>query len=444
MPLADLAGRAGRVLSAQPRSSVWRLVRAVALVLAGVLFLADPGAVVELAATLAGVCLIAAGVNAILRVVHRPAPAGRAPASRARLRLRSTRVVAPVVAAVLIGTAVAIFLASGGATVAGPPPEPCEGHAALCDRALTEIALPVTHNAMSAPLPGWYSAEQDRPIADQLSDGIRGLMIDTHYADRLANGRLRTTGGDSAKLVSEAKKAGVSASEIQAALRLRERLGFAGKGTRGVYLCHGLCELGGTPLSSVLRQLHDFLVANPNQVVVVINEDYVRPADFVAAVDAAGLGRLAYSPPAKPKSGQWPTLREMIERDQRVVFLAENQAGAAPWYQPAYASILEETPYQFSSASQLTDPSRLAASCRANRGPADAPLLLLNNWVSTTPAPLPANAEKVNAFTPLLRRARKCERQRHHVPNLVAVNFYRRGNVFKVVDALNGVNDPPQ
>ena len=45
--------------------------------------------------------------------------------------------------------------------------------------------LPATHNSMSVPLPGWYSAEQDKPIADQLADGVRGLLIDTHYADRL-------------------------------------------------------------------------------------------------------------------------------------------------------------------------------------------------------------------------------------------------------------------
>ena len=50
----------------------------------------------------------------------------------------------------------------------------------------TRSSLPATHNAMSVPLPGWYSSEQERPIADQLADGVRGLLIDTHYADRLA------------------------------------------------------------------------------------------------------------------------------------------------------------------------------------------------------------------------------------------------------------------
>jgi hypothetical protein len=124
-----------------------------------------------------------------------------------------------------------------------------------------------------------------------------------------------------------------------------------------------------------------------------------------------------------------------------VLFMAEMNAGAAPWYHPVYESITEETPYHFTSASQLTDPDQLAASCRPNRGPASgAPLFLINNWVSSTPAPLPSNAAKVNAYEPLLARARECEQLRHHIPNLVAVNFYRRGDVLGVVDALNGVH----
>lgn len=335
-----------------------------------------------------------------------------------------------------MGGATAIYLGSGGATADGPPPAPCEGHQALCSRPLDQVALAATHNAMSAPLPGWYSAEQEKPIADQLADGVRGLLFDTYYADRLPNGRLRTEGGDDSKLRTQARDAGISSSTIDAGLRLRERIGFSGTGARGLYLCHGFCELGGTPLETVLRQLRDFLLANPNQVVVVINEDYVKPADFVAAVDGAGLGSLVYK---GPTSSGWPTLQQMIDSDQRVVFLAERHAGAAPWYHPVYESITEETPYYFKSVSQLTDPAQLAASCAPNRGPASAPLFLMNGWVSSNPAPLPSNAVKVNAYGPLLRRARECERIRHHIPNLVAVDFYRSGNVFGVVDALNGV-----
>jgi hypothetical protein len=330
----------------------------------------------------------------------------------------------------------AAFLGTGGTTTAAPAQGGCDGHDQLCDRALARVALPATHNAMSVPLPGWYSSEQERPIADQLRDGIRGLLIDTHYADRLPNGRLRTDFASHEELVRQAKEDGVSSDAVDAAQRIRDRLGFAGQGTRGMYLCHTFCELGATSLHSVLDDIHDFLVAHPSEVLVVINQDYVTPADFVKAANDADLGGLVYGGPITDTE---PTLRQMIDADRRVVFLAENHAGGAPWYRLAYGSITEETPYTFSEVAQLTNSKQLAASCKPNRGPDRAPLFLVNHWISTDPVPRPSDAAKVNAYKPLLARMRDCQRIRDHLPNLVAVNFYLTGDVFKVVDTLNGV-----
>ena len=96
-------------------------------------------------------------------------------------------------------------------------------------------------------------------------------------------------------------------------------------------------------------------------------------------------------------------------------------------------------PFTFPSASLLTAKVDRAASCGPNRGPPSAPLFLVNHWVSTDPAPRPSDATRVNAYAPLLARARVCESLRHRVPNLLAVNFYKEGDVFRVVDTLNGV-----
>jgi hypothetical protein len=430
----------GRWTVTEPDRRVPKALRAIALIAVGVACVFAHQAVITLLFTAAGVYLIYGGVAVLLGLINQPVsgPGGGARSSADALdRIPGRHIaVAALLAIVVCGGAVGLFVGSGALSRVAPRQAPCDGSRLLCDRPLNEVALPATHNSMSVPLPGWFSSEQEAPIPAQLQAGIRGLLIDTHYATRLSNGKLRTdlNGELEGPAVDE-----VSPQAQQAAERLRGRLGFAGKGTQGIYLCHTFCELGATPLATVLRQIHDFLVANPSQVLVVINQDYVKPSDFVAAVDAAGLGPLAYR---GPTSGRWPTLQQMIDSGQRVVFLAENHAGAAPWYRLAYRSITEETPYDFTRASQLTDPSGRAASCRPNRGPANgAPLFLVNNWVSTDPVPLPSNAAKVNAEQPLEARMRDCERIRHHIPNLVAVNFYREGDVFAAVDALNGVPD---
>jgi hypothetical protein len=38
-----------------------------------------------------------------------------------------------------------------------------------------------------------------------------------------------------------------------------------------------------------------------------------------------------------------------------------------------------------------------------------------------------------------MARLRECERIRHHFPNLVAVNFCRRGDLLRAVDTLNRI-----
>jgi len=66
----------------------------------------------------------------------------------------------------------------------------------------------------------------------------------------------------------------------------------------------------------------------------------------------------------------------------------------------------------------------------------------MNHWIETTPTPLPSNAEEVNAYDVLLARATACRKQRRMIPNLVVVDFYRSGDLIRVVDALNGVEQP--
>ncbi|HYI99918.1 MAG TPA: hypothetical protein VEX36_09635 [Thermoleophilaceae bacterium] len=408
-----------------------RLLRAGALIVAGVLVLIQPLAALEIAATLIGLLLIYAGATTVLGVVYRP-PKRTAPGRKVQPSVR--RLAVPVVAALFVGVAITAFVATGGTESDATPTggtSACNGSAALCDRSLPEVVLPATHNSMSAPQEGWFSTQQDDGIAAQLEAGIRGLLIDTHYAERLPNGRVRTLFSSPPALAQTLDQDAVTPQSFRAAMRLRDRLGFRGQGQRGLYMCHTFCELGATPLSNGLDDIHDFLVTHPAEVVVVINQDAISPTDFVQAVGDAGLAPYVFTPPA---DSSWPTLRAMVDEGRRLVVLAEDRAGAAPWYQLAYRRLVNETPYSFRRPSQLFDD---AASCRPNRGPPQAPLFLVNHWVTTDPVPRPSNAAKVNAYGPLLARARACRRLREQLPNLLAVDFYKRGDLFRVTRTLN-------
>ena len=428
--------RAGRAFVVEPRRPALRAARGVALVALGVTVLAARDAVVALLVTGVAVYLIYAGTSALLALVYVPSPSFGERVRRGPVTGR--RAIVGVVAAALVATATTVFASSGGLSPVARAGSACNGFAELCSRRFDEVALATTHNSMSVPLPGWFASQQERPIADQLRDGIHGLQLDTHYADRLPNGRVRTYLGDRKDLRAQYGDDGIGEAAIDAAMRTRERLGFAGKGERGMYLCHGFCELGASRLEPVLSDIRSFLVSHPDDVIAIVNQDYVTPQDMVAAVRAAGLEAFAYRGPV---DGEWPTLREMIDSGQRLVLLAENRAGAAPWYRLAYDRALQETPFHFSRPKQLIGEDGLAAGCAPLRGPKAAPLLLINHWVTTDPVPLPSHATEVNARGPLLRRVRECERRRGRMANLVAVNFYRRGDLFEVVDELNGVGD---
>jgi hypothetical protein len=304
----------------------------------------------------------------------------------------------------------------------------CNGHAELCHRRLNDVAFAATHNSMAAGT-GWFFSQHEAGIPSQLRAGIRGLLIDTHYGVKTARGvatDLQAEGTTRAKLVAQIGKPFVRAAE-----RLRGAIGYRGGAAPAVYLCHGACEVGATPVVGALESIRDFAVAHPREVILISIEDEVTPADTVKAFRRSGLLPFVY---AGSVSRRWPTLGELIDSGRRIVVFGENKTGDVPWYRPQF-KLMQETPFGFRSAAAVRSP----ASCRANRGPAGAKLFLLNNWIDTPPANRPSEARKINGYDALLARARACERRRHRIPNLVAVDFYRVGDVVRVVDTLNGV-----
>jgi hypothetical protein len=212
---------------------------------------------------------------------------------------------------------------------------------------------------------------------------------------------------------------------VAAALRIRDRLVGVDEGHRGLYLCHGFCELGASELAPTLRAIRDFLVRRPGETLLIVVEDYVSPGELADAFERSGLGARVYR---GPSGAPWPTLRDLVESGANAVVFLESGSEGVEWLRPAF-ELIQETPYTFRKPEDF--------SCRPNRGGTTAGLFQINHWIETTPTPLPSNAEIVNARDVLLGRARECERERGMLPNILAVDFYRSGDLFGVVDALN-------
>ena len=122
------------------------------------------------------------------------------------------------------------------------------------------------------------------------------------------------------------------------------------------YLCHTLCELGAEPLNRELEVIGDFLKRHPDQVLIVIVEDYVPPSTIAQAFEQTGLTRYVAT---LDRQAPMPTLGELIARRQRLVVFAEEQGGSPAWYMPAF-SFIQDTPLG------ATRPDRL--SCERYRG----------------------------------------------------------------------------
>ena len=263
----------------------------------------------------------------------------------------------------------------------------CNGFVQLCDRAYDAVSYPTTHNAMSNAEEGWLVPNQNFAVPMQLGDGVRALMLDTWY--------------------------------------------FGGQ----VVLCHGgdvfPCDLSGMkPLVDGLADIADFLARRPNEVVSIIFESYVSEADVETAFAAAGLaGQTHVQAVGEP----WPTLRSLIEDDHRLVVFTDDSHAALPWHHYVW-DFAWETHFSFENPQDF--------SCAINRGSMDNSLFILNHFL-TRFVGSPQLADMVNHNPLFIDRAEQCLSESGRLPNFVTVDYYDIGDLFSVVQNLNGLDGVP-
>ncbi len=432
--LGNRLRRASAWVTLVPERTAPRVLRAAALILIGIWVIQNRDTVVELAAIVLALFLLDAGAGELMRMAAGRVRAEREAEPSAAAEAEADLGAGAFARVILVGLLLLggiVFLGSRGDRDERPPfrVEACNGSAELCDRTLDQVVFPATHNSMSAATyPNWFFAQQEKGIRQQLEDGIRGLLVDPHYGFETPEGV--ATDLDRDRGSREKIEQGLGEEAIAAAERIRANIGFTGEEDSDEFLCHGFCEVGAIGARKGFREITDFLAANPGEVVILSIEDATTPEDTIAELTESGLADYAYRGP----NGPWPTLREMIDTNQRLLVMAERDGGEPIWYRDQF-EITQETPFTFNDVEQLEKRS----SCEPNRGPADAPFFLLNHWVDTSPAPRPTNARVVNQKGFILDRVAMCERVRGIRPGILAVDFYEEGDVVGAAEELNGV-----
>ncbi|WP_445149779.1 DUF308 domain-containing protein [Baekduia sp. Peel2402] len=419
-------------LTRRPESRVALGARGVLLTLAGIAVLLDPAIALRALAFLIGAALIYAGSTELLTALGRegrPKEAAAAPRASSRRRIAIVLAAAVLTFAAASGAAALVLHENGPIKLTATPAAGCNGQDSLCDKRLNEVLWPGTHNSMAAAdVAGWSIPDQRRSIARQLNDGIRLFLLDPHYGRVLSTGRVQTD------FKAEGRNANKVAAELSPdALAAVDRLGVnltARSGARGqkeVFLCHTVCELGATRFTETLSTMRTFLRAHPSTVLMMILENYVTDEDLQRAFATTKTEDYAVT----LKRGEpLPTLRELIDDDQRlVVFTEEPPTGSVPWLNDAFTYI-QDTPLGNRSAAQL------ATKCTRYRGTADSPFLMLNNWVERFP-PSPTANRPAQTSDFLNTRIARCAAKRDMPVSLIATDFYEQGDLVGVAKAQN-------
>lgn len=260
----------------------------------------------------------------------------------------------------------------------------CNGHDELCARRYDQVAYPGTHDAYADAADNFGAPDQTYTMTRQLDDGVRVLHLEMQAYD-----------GD-------------------------------------VSLCHSVCQIGSQLLVDGFTEVRRFLDSHPREVVTLLMESTNVASDDVAArVHQSGLDRYTH---AQAMGAPWPTLGQLIAANQRVITLLADQSGTGGTH---YSWLLDrfawswETPWDNQTLADF-------AQCGADRGTMGNDLYVVDTYLEDQILTTTAHAQLVNDNPFLVDRLLHCQAVAAQLPNYVMVNYYQVGDLFAVVDVLNG------
>ncbi|TBU28440.1 PLC-like phosphodiesterase [Dichomitus squalens] len=303
-------------------------------------------------------------------------------------------------ASFLLSVAAAIASVKG-AIVPQRRADVCNGHAELCNRSYGNVTFLGAHDSFAfSDDPLALAADQQVDIPTQLGLGVRLLQAQAHVNDGV------------------------------------------------LHFCHTSCLLfdGGT-VEDYLNKVHDFLTANPNEVLTLLftnPEGASLPDLWDPPFQASGIADLAYVPPSIPvKQSDWPTLGDLIDSGKRVIVFLDAGADtdrSVPYILPEFEMVWE-TPFS------VTDATFPCSVDRIN-GPLSTEdhMYMINHSLNKNILDTgiivsdPKDAPTTNSVSSILANAGGCEGfAAGRAPNFVLLDFVNLGQGLDAVNQLNGL-----
>ncbi len=291
-------------------------------------------------------------------------------------------------------------------------PIECNGLTNLCTVQVTDSYFAMVHNAMAAVDNGFAFAANhiDDPIVESLTAGYRGLNLDICNC----SGNLE--------------------------------------------FCHGNdiigCGVGRVDPIQAFTEINEWIIANPNNVIMItlqINEDAGGPISLemlqtlIQQVPNGFSDRLYDH---WPITTEWPTLGQLIEMDQQVLFFyfkgpdgsGDHVPGLNFWYDFALA-----TNWEWESVSELE--STLLDNCPITRGTgtANGDLFVIEAYVTETALfglqfqPSRDAAQQINTVEWLGSILDSCFDTHGFPATIIMVDFWSEGNLTTLMQQRNAL-----
>jgi hypothetical protein len=220
-----------------------------------------------------------------------------------------------------------------------------------------------------------------------------------------------------------------------------------------VKLVHGPCLTSSRNLSTVLTHIATFLEENPNEVLILPTQ-LATPLSGGDSVTLRAIEQGFKAVPEfynqlynHPGVGQaWPTLRELIAANTRILFfhyngesctkvtLPSNETDACPFGFHPWFLYAAETKFSFSTLKQLQNTSN---SCMVTRGGSSVKDFFGVN-VFLTPPQITPTLKSINKYDFLKPHVQACTDLNGGLQvNLILINYWGIGDLLKVVFDLN-------